>query len=133
MASNSVVSGYSVTGSTSCAPWPGANVTITVTGPGRVAIEENALVVIAHTAGTPDEIELYLQNSTSGCTFDAWTGVYYVDAAQPTQLINQEISFQNVLNVSQAGTYTFYTIDRAGGGAAVSCYQAGLIATFYPA
>jgi len=132
LASRGALSGWPL--SQPCAYYQGAEVTMTVPGPGTVVVTAMVTIRIDHTSGNTDGIDLYLDVIADWCAGDGWGGGAFVDPSEPTAFYYEHVPLLEPFTVT-AGTYTFYINGTgfAAGGIGDSFWLASVVAVFYPA
>jgi len=119
---------------TTCTNYAGAEVTITVPGPGTVLVSGHVLGRMDHTAGNSVWMYVYVERSGSVlCTDDSYWGYMSVNSDEPTGMYFDTIPVMHAYGVGTAGTYT-YAVDAECGGVGGSCLllESALAAVFYP-
>jgi hypothetical protein len=91
-----------------CTHYSGAEVTITVPGPGTIIV--NAVVMIDgnHIQGWRDNGWINVANSTTDCTDNPYISLIVVPSSAPTDQYWESVPVLRPVNVSAAGTHTFY-------------------------
>jgi hypothetical protein len=112
---------------------------ITVVAPvaGRVLLHAEAWVIIDHTAGVKDFLEVYIGISPTDCAF--WANGGYptatsVEAVEPTMFKTTTVPITKAWGLFSPGTYTFYLNGAMSSGQSPgdSFFYANLSATFIP-
>ena len=115
----SSVSGQTTTINSTCTNYLNGEVTITVPGPGKIAVDASTNVKLSHTSGTTDYLQLMIGTSTTDCA-DQYGAYHRVPAGLPTETssdryqLNQPV--MRVFTVAAAGTYTYYLNGRMNSG-----------------
>lgn len=114
-----------------CAPY--ANVTITVPGPGTVAVSASVRLSVLHTMGTEDVITVALDLQPGRCANDSYLMWYSPGSATPSSTINASVFVQKAFTVYAATTYRYYVSGYIWPGEGGSDFLgASLVAVFYP-
>ncbi|MGP8077823.1 MAG: hypothetical protein ACLQD8_07295 [Thermoplasmata archaeon] len=133
-ASSQYYSGLYNYGSSTCATWAGANVSIVVPASGTIVVLAQVQLVVFHTAGTIDGGELFVDNSTAayGCSAAYWGSQWFYDTNQSTQEFAPTVSVENVFHVLSAGTYKYAVFGYVGIGTSDDFYSTNMVATYTP-
>ena len=126
--------GVSTIGS-SCTHYPGAEVAISVSGPGTVVVSATVGIGINHTFGLNDEARVVLAATDLDCTISNHTAFVSVPAPLPSDSsYYQTIPLLRTFSVTSARTYTFYVngVMAQGGDANDRFDSASLVATYHP-
>jgi len=113
----------------------GAEVSLTVPGPGLIVITTKVWVTLSHTTGTIDRLLLNHSDSSSSLGGTATLVYEEVPSEYPT-VSNLDRTFTVVSShaVASAGTYTFYLVGRmdSGGDASDDFNNCHMVAVYYP-
>ncbi len=118
-----------------CTDVPGLNVTLTVPQAGTVVVQSTIMFMDTHVTGARDEVDLTTATTKATCTnSNPWTTFMYVSAAEASGTYWPQVFMQRALNVTAAGTYTFYVNGAAflGAGASAVYRYRSMVAVFYP-
>ena len=118
-----------------CTHYAGAEVAITVPGPGRVVVMTTLRLQVNHTAGTMDVSWSFIGSTPTDCVVDANATVYTLEATVPDIIGTFTTFVLKAFAVSGAGTFTFYVNGQmpSGQDAADIFQAASMVAVFYPA
>lgn len=116
--------------SATCTLWAYANISINVTGPGVVAIQGEAQILINHTVETEDIAYVYIQNGSSPCS--GANTVLTIPSNLPSTILLETVPVQGVFTVSGYGEDTFTVMDMAASGADIAFSYISLVAVYYP-
>jgi hypothetical protein len=132
MASNSIATRVAI--QNVCAAYTGADVTITAPGPGTVVVWAAFMIQLDHSAGSSDEVDMYLEDTAGSCLNANWAKFMTVYAQEPTGIYWDEVSMIRPFAVAGPGTYTYHVNGQGFGGVgAGDNYQyASLVAVYYP-
>lgn len=133
MAKNSI--GGPVTIGPTCTHYPGAEVSITVTGAGTVVVSATVGVGINHTAGISDEARIVVSTSTTDCAINDYTAFVSVPFSLPTDPFHYTtVPILHSFSVSGSGTVTFYVngVMALGADSGDRFDSASLVAVHYP-
>ena len=128
--------GGPVTIGATCTHYPGAQVSISVPGPGTVVVSATVGVGINHTFGLNDTARIVVASSPMDCTLDNYTGFISVPRALSTDSAYFEtIPLLRAFGVSGRSTITIYVngVMDSGFDPRDRFDSASLVATFYPA
>jgi hypothetical protein len=118
-----------------CQNFNGAQVSITVPGPGTIVFSVTVMVQIDHVVNTRDSVEVYLGTTQMDCGIGPGTAPLRVDTNIPTSIHWLPTPLLETFTAMSAGTYTFYVnynaLEGASGGDWIG--NASMLATFYPA
>ena len=131
MGSSVVSTTQAITGT--CSQYSGAQVTLTVPGPGTVVVTANPIIVLTHNAGTRNAVRVFLDTTSAVCTSDgyyAWTEVRG-GLPGPEDYVAQ-LTPQEPFAIAAAGTYTFYLNGVLYDTGPASFFRASVVAVFYP-
>ena len=119
---------------TSCQNYVGSALFFTVFGPGTIVVTASAGFLIENTAGTADNLQIFIDPSISGCAIDPYYATYYVDTSSGSQFVLDVLFLQEPFVITAAGTYTFYLNTQMVSGQSPSdiIFQSSMIAVFYP-
>ena len=94
-----------------------AEVTLTVPGPGYIVVTSNVWVIISHTSGTADHLELN-HSTNPGSNGVAFTRVCEdIPSSYPTDTnLDRTFSVHSTHEVTSADTYTYYLVGRMSSG-----------------
>jgi hypothetical protein len=108
MVSSEVLGGYTTVIGTTCTNYVGGAVTIDVPGPGRVLVDATTNVVLDHTLGASQRVQVSIGSTSTDCSDWRGAGIHGVPAALPTAHYRVQLPSKRVFNVPSAGTYTYY-------------------------
>jgi len=131
MGSSVVSTTQAITGT--CSQYSGAEVTLTVPGPGTVVVTANPIIVLPHNAGTRNAVRVFLDTTSAVCTSDgyyAWTEVRG-GLPGPEDYVAQ-LTPQKPFAIASAGTYAFYLNGILYDTGPASFYRGSIVAVFYP-
>jgi hypothetical protein len=118
---------------TTCQNYSGGTVTITVPQSGTIVVEANTWLILDHTTGTEDQLQLDIGTSATDVG-DVYNTVYWsIPAAMPTfASIYQTFTVRRAFPVT-AGTYTYYLNGYMPSGASGNdkFWFCAMHATFY--
>ena len=117
-----------------CSAYTGADVAITVPGPGTVVVQAVFMIRLDHILADNDEVDVYLESSPGLCIDLNSVKLVTVDVTQPSGIYWDEVSMLRPFTVPGAGTYTYYVNGVGFGGVGVGDVYAyaSLVAVFYP-
>jgi hypothetical protein len=124
----------------SCTHAVGGEVTITVPRPGKITVEAQAWMYMAHNTGTNDWVRVYIEENATTCDNSDHPSQGYVQMfwgippeIQTTGRAFNTIPLSRTFTVTTPGTYTYYLNGRQSAGLADKGFEAlGMQATFYP-
>jgi len=114
--------------------YDGAEVTITVPGPGTVVVYASVMVDISHTSGSRDLVFVNIDDTGTTCLDDAFLGILSVSTNLPSDTYWINIPLIRPFNVSSSGTYTYHITARmvSGQDAGDQLWYASVVAVFHP-
>ncbi len=120
-----------------CNSYLGAEVTLTVPGPGTIVVTAQLQLFIEHGQGTDQVVRIGLSGvSGEGCSEDApvFGGFFFISAPQPSDTYVFNPFLQRPFVIVNAGTYTYYVDTGMTSGASIGDRLAGgvMVAVFYP-
>ncbi len=127
--------GGPVTIGSTCTHYPGAEVTISVPGPGTIVVSAVVGVGVNHEAGTNDEARIVLATSTTDCTVDNHTAFISVPFSLPTDQFHfSTVPLLRAHSVGGPATVTFYVngVMALGADAGDRFDSASLVAVYHP-
>ncbi len=90
-----------------------AQVTLTVPGPGYIAVECQLWVILSHTSGTKDRFYGAISESPTTMPSGNYWSAVDIPSAWPTDTdLDQTLYVHRTFPVSSAGTYTYYLVGR---------------------
>jgi hypothetical protein len=124
---------------TACTNIPGAQVAITVPGPGKVEVMASVAVRLTHTMGIIDLMNLQFAANATDCNFIAGYGQAWVQGSLPNGNYIYTLPVTKIFDVPAAGTYTFHlNANMESGGDGTDTVQGNFNetsptrATYYP-
>lgn len=120
---------------TTCTSFPDANISITVSGLGRVVITSRVWIQLEHTIGQADLVHLFLGTSETDCAlFPPWDSAWQLVSTEGSGPYQIAILVQGEFLVGTSGTFTFYLNARMFAGASPldMLRTASMVAVFYP-
>jgi hypothetical protein len=116
-------------------PYDSAQVTLTVPGPGYIAVTSHVWLVISHTQGTADIF--YLNHSDIPSSIGDYSTVLYceVPSSFPTETdYDLQYTVTSTHPVTSAGTYTYHLVGQmlAGADAGDEFYYSQTTGVYYP-
>jgi len=132
MAQDSADGGASI-GST-CTHYTGAEVAITVPGPGNIVVSAKVQVSITHASSTRTLLHVVISDAATDCTADGNQSILDLPANLPGDKYTHTVIVLKSFAVAAAGTYTYHVNGKMliGVDPADSFQYASMVAVFYP-
>ena len=118
-----------------CTHYVGAEVTISVPGPGTIVVSAVVQVQVDHTSSSADDIVfLVVSAMTTDCALAPSTAVVNVIAGEPIGAYAKTVPIMRGFAVNAAGTYTYNVngVMWMGASASDAFLRAVTVAVFYP-
>ncbi|HTD81891.1 MAG TPA: hypothetical protein VK723_07060 [Thermoplasmata archaeon] len=117
-----------------CTHYANANVSITVPGPGTIIASATIQVTLTHSAGTEDLVWTFIDTMPTACTLGSRLLIANVEEAEGAGNYIETIPGIRPLDVTSAGTYSFYIDGFMVNGQSFGdeFTRAELVAVFYP-
>jgi len=120
-----------------CTNYADGSITVVAPVAGRVLLHADAWVIIDHTAGVRDFLEVYIGTSPTDCAYymnGGYPTATSVEAAEPTMYKTTTVPITKAWGLFSPGTYTFYLngIMSSGQSSGDYFFYANLSATFIP-
>ena len=111
-----------------------AQVTITVTGSGTVAVWSTVRLSISHTQGSHDVVWVIISASPTDCTATSETTTLRFNDVEPSQAFFLTATVLRGFSVGGAGSYTYYinVVMMLGADIFDSIEASSIIAVYYP-
>ena len=118
-----------------CTHYTGAEVSITVPGPGTIVVSANVKILLDHTWGTESVAHIVVHNTTNTCNENPYVGIAAIPSGGSTSAQYYfTIPILITFSVSAAGTYTYNVNGRIlvqQNAGDVFLYST-MVAVFYP-